>query len=477
MKDTKAQPGFNTGICESTHSKLTLISAIGDLKKLLNQKVYIFRSKTIEHANFLDAVNQDGCIHLKGINIEGRSLYDYYLEYKPARFYSEETRKIIFFTHEILETSEKIREVTGSYPHLLMNGVFITSDGEIITYLPALIVDYINKHLTLEAQYLIYYPITLKKAQARRGKPPSVETIKVTDKVEPFDFARAIARLLYMFLLKIGLKHEVETLSDPGALSRIMAQPVFYLGDHVREIRPELSDAIWELMHDRGIERGLTDKAISDLKQIIKECLSMEKTSGPIKKIPLLKRSSFILFKSRVSAFFLKKWKYVIVGVLAVLLLLYLFSDIFRGREKIDYLRGLSPRQVVELYYNAINNLDLDALDAVFYKRAGKEIRNELATIVVITRMEQAFGKRMIHPNQLEGSESLPVDSVVFGIDDLNIQQVSDDENPVFFTTYYRVISSEGNLQRSRVEETIFLKKINDYWYITDTKRNIKEEQ
>lgn len=477
MKDIRFNPEFNTGICESIHSKLTLVSAISDLKKLLNEKLYVFRFRRMEQVNFSDVVNQNGCIHLKGVKIEGRSLYDYYLEYKPDRFFSVETRKIITFIDEILETSESIKEVTGSYPRLLLNGIFITEDGGIITYLPASIVDYINKHLTIEAQYLIYYPITIKKTRVGRRKASPVDTLKVTEPVGTFDFARAIARALYMFLSKAGLRGKIESFSNPEALFKIiMAQPVFYLGEHVEELYPELGKAIWELMHDRGIQRGSPDRAVSDLKEIIKRCRGMEKTAGPTEKIPLSKRSSFILFKYRISTFFSTKWKYVAIGVVVVLLIFYLFSDIFIGKEKIDYLKGLSPKQVVELYYNAINNLDLNAVDAVFFRRAGKEVRNELATIVVITRMEQAFGKRMVHPDQLEDNQSLPPDSTVYGIDDLSIQQISNDENPVFFASYYRVISTEGILHRYRVEETIFLKKINDYWYITDSKRSVKEE-
>ncbi len=486
MENTKPFPrhngynGYNTGICERIHSKRTLISAISDLKKLLNEKVYIFREEGLKQATFSDSVNHAGCIYLKGLEIQGRSLYDYYMEYTPERYFSQKTRRFMTFIERILKTSEVLREVTGTYPYLMLNSVHITSDGGEVTYLPPSIVDFINKHHTAEVQKLLYYCTTLKKAASVKRRDRITEPSSITTSMQSFDFARAVARLLYLFLSKGGnqAKYGVRRSSpESGAALVNTGLPVFYLREFVDDIPVQLSDAVWNLMHDRGVYRGSEQEALADFREIIGKSKTPEKSGEVRQKIPLSRRSSFILIRSRVLTFIAGTWKYILIAVVVALLLLYLLSDLFIGREKHDYLKGLSPRQVVELYYSAVNNLDLDAVDAVFYRRAGKDIRNELATLVVMMRMEQAFGRRLIQPEQLNNMEYLPEDYTVFGIDGLSIKHIVDGEETVFFATYRRVISSEGTVHEYPVEETIYLKKIDDYWYITKSVRNVKEKQ
>jgi hypothetical protein len=145
------------------------------------------------------------------------------------------------------------------------------------------------------------------------------------------------------------------------------------------------------------------------------------------------------------------------------------------GRHKTELPPGLTPRQVVDLYYKAVDELDLDLIDSLFYKHAGKKIKDELSTLYVMLRMEQAFGQKLVTPDENINSNSVPQRSKVYGIRNLHIESRGTSENPVFFATYTRVLSTEGKLYKSSIEETIYLQYINDRWYITKSERKVTD--
>jgi hypothetical protein len=190
--------------------------------------------------------------------------------------------------------------------------------------------------------------------------------------------------------------------------------------------------------------------------------------------VPLLKRPTVIRFRSGLLSFASRRWKLLALVVILIGVGAYLLSDILSSRNRADYTAGLSPRQVVELYYRAVHDLDLEIIDAVFYRRSGRRIRDELSTVYVMLRMETAFGKVLVQPEDIEVQGYQPERHSVFGIADLDLQQTRNGVGPVFHARYRRIISSGEELRVYHMEETIYLEYIDNRWYITESSRTVE---
>jgi hypothetical protein len=190
--------------------------------------------------------------------------------------------------------------------------------------------------------------------------------------------------------------------------------------------------------------------------------------------VPLMKKKAVVFFKTRLHSFLTRRWKLLLTIMILAGAGVYLLSDALSSRNRVDYTAGLSPRQVVDLYYRATNDLDLDVIDAVFYKRSGKKIRDELSSLYVMLKMETAFGKTLVHPEDIKVQGYQPERHSVFGILGLDLQQTGNDDHPIFHAQYRRVISSGEELYQYSVQETIYLEYLDDHWYITKSDRTIE---
>jgi hypothetical protein len=86
-------------------------------------------------------------------------------------------------------------------------------------------------------------------------------------------------------------------------------------------------------------------------------------------------------------------------------------------------------------------------------------------------RMEEAFGRRLVAPEDIGNAGYNPQLHSVFGIKDLELRMIRDQKKPVFEASYVRIISSGEKLHESRMNETIYLEYIEDRWYITGSER------
>jgi hypothetical protein len=401
---------------------------------------------------------------LKGPVISGISLYDIYKDYTPVCFSSDETRRFLHLIIFLIESAEKYSIYTGSFPQILLNGIFIEEDGTKITLLPPSIIDYLNKYQSIEEQRLLYFSAGGKKFPIKNRTKVDVGIEK-----DQSEFTLSLARLIYLFFTKPKMSPDSEKASS-HTHTDYGEKPVFYLRSCVDDIPKELADAIWALMHGKIIE-------LQELVKIIQMSISDLQAGRVTRKIPVFKRRGVISIQHRLSVFLSRRWRYIPIVLILLGVVAYLLSDALRARNRIDYTLGLSADQVVELYYSSINNLDLDAIDSLFFKRSGKKIKDELSTVYVMMKMEQAFGKQLISPDAvLNTNMSLDYYSV-YGIKDLAFEQISNGNDPVFIARYTRVISSSESINEYEIEETLYLKKIKDRWYITESIRSIQENQ
>jgi hypothetical protein len=165
-----------------------------------------------------------------------------------------------------------------------------------------------------------------------------------------------------------------------------------------------------------------------------------------------------ILFLERAKTFLSRRWKLIAVVSAVFLALFYLISDALF--QKSSDLTGLGPQEIVSTYYRAIDRLDLQLIDELFYRGAGKSLRRDLASLYVLQKVGTAYGRHSSSPEE---------DAEILQIENLTVIQQSDGDNPVFRATYRRVLHPDETTSIEQIEETIYLHKKDDRWYITDS--------
>ena len=455
-------PLFNTRICDNSHSKRTIVSLLKGLRPHIPATVLIISDEEIHSHSFSDIVNERGCMYLAGVSVEGVSLYDIYSDFKAASFKDAETERFLRTVVALIDLSMKYRDVSGGYPILLLNSIYITEDHSTITYLPYHLIDYLNTFYEDDMRQVFYYPALInRKASIKEEKNSTVEKADLLD--DKHLFSQILARLIYLFLTKN------RRMDASGIEQSVYNNRVYYLKTEMNDIPNGLADTIWNIMHGKHVQLSL-------LREAIVSSLEDKSETERIEKIPFSRRRGILSFKAGMTAFFTRRWKLLLIGLILFGIAFYLLSDAMMSRRREDYTAGLAPRQVVELYFSAINTLNLNYLDAIYYKRSGKQVKDELSTFYVILKMESAFGKTLVHPDEIAKKEFDPQVHTVFGIRDLELTLIQNDTEPVFKARYTRIISSGEGLHETVMDETIQLQFIDDHWYITKSERTIRSE-
>jgi len=432
------------------------------LRPHIPSSVYAINSEKVHTHKFYDMVNEKGCIYLAGTNVAGNSLYHAYRDFKAVSFKDAETKEFLRTVVAFIDLSMKYRNVAGGFPIPLLNSIYIADNHSTITYLPYALIDYINTFYDDDMRQVLYYPAMVNRTDAiQKERSSRVEhTGLLSDELH---FSRMLARLIYLFLTKN------RRVGASGIEQSVYNSRVYYLKTEMADIPNVLADVLWNIMHGKHIQPA-------SLKSVVVSSLEKETDSKRIDKIPLSRKRSVISCKAGIASFFSRRWKLLVITLILLIITVYLIADAVLSRGREDYTAGLTSKQVVELYFDAINTLDLNYLDAIHYKRSGKQVKNELSTMYVMLKMESAFGKTLVHPNEIATKEFDSQVHTVFGISDLELEQIQNDAEPVFRARYTRVVSSGENLHETVMEETIQLQFIDDHWYITESERSIRSE-
>lgn len=437
--DSQSDPSglFNTGVCDHSHSRRTLASFVLQLKRLLPRNCILVRGNFLERVPLTDTVNLEGCVHLKNVQVPGRNLHQRYQDACPTGKSVEEAAgdtaretglpapgafaETMRLVRRILDAGRLVSADQGRHPDLVLNGVYLSEDLEEILFFPPDIIRLVNAHLSSEDQALAGYPCSHIQE-------------------DHIGFALSSARLLY--LLAHGLRGRF-----PGE-----NQPVVDLRSLVPQCPDQLADLVWKAMRGSPV---LPDDLAEALERAIRE------PDVPVRnRLPLFRRTGVILFKDRAGGFFSRRWRLVAVVAAAALAAFYLLSDaLFRDRPDLS---GLGPREVVHTYYRAMDRLDLELIDELFYRGAGRELRRELASLYVMQKMRTAYGGDLSSPD---------MDADVLMLEGLVITPEGNGETPVYRADYRRVLQPGDETVIEDVEETIYLHKKHDRWYITRSVR------
>ena len=443
MKKINNKPIFPTDICEDAVSKRTLISAITGLKRFLSEPIYTVTPDKVTDSYFSEIINFEGCLHLRGYSASGFSLYELYNEYKASSFFSESTRNFLYTILDIINASTRLQSYTGYFPPIFLNATYIDKEKKHITILPSKMVEFLSKYREVQEQRIMTY---------------CIETSYKDFNIDEYLFTQSLGKLIYLFFSK-----NLE----------INRENIFDIRDFINDIPSVLSDTLWDLLHGKKLE-------LQKFSNVIETALQGDKRDI-YPSIPFKRKKNYLIFRYSLARFFVQHKKLIIVLLIIAGIASYLLFDFFTSKKEVDYTAGLDAEQVVELYFYGIENLDIDIIDAVFYRRAGKEIKNEVNTLFVMNRLDQAFGKKLVGPEELEEQNTKEkIDNdyqsiKVYGIKQLEIKKLKNDENPVFNANYEKYLGVGDDITVYSIEETIYLSQYDDHWYIIRADRIITE--
>lgn len=142
---------------------------------------------------------------------------------------------------------------------------------------------------------------------------------------------------------------------------------------------------------------------------------------------------------------------------------------------------GMSPREVVELFYNAWNDLDHVLMEEIVARNVAKDLIREVTNVYVIERVQIAYGDRgrMLSVDEWN-AEGRPDDRMPYGIDEFSIRSVQQSEDRARVIAEYRIWRPEGDEQtmiihRTRVRDEIILEPEKNAWEIVEINQQIIE--
>jgi hypothetical protein len=436
---------YHTGICDKSLSTRTVIHALSELKRLIHEKVYIVTGTGITEHSFSEVKTQNGCINLYGIEISGTALSELYITYQNDRFYSHNTKTFLTIVLSLVDAALLLKEKKGLYPTLYLNGVFFDSERMNVTFLPQKLSEFVSRYRTDSEQRLLSFCV-------RKSGMGTAE--------DEEDISNAFGRLIYLFFTKNH--HSLEDIYD--------------LRSFVRDVPGDFANFMWRLLRGKLV-------SLNDLRRLIAGAIE-ERSSNQKGALPFLRRASLLRFRYAFLRFLSIRKKILVIALILLGIGAYLVFDYLKSVDKKDYTAGLDAHQVVELYFKGVDELDLAVIDAVFSRGAGREIKNEISTLYVTTRMHQAFGEKSLNQNEgeIEARPEQPVDAHLgktqsYGIKDLIIEREKNDESPVFTARYKKFLSSGNKDTVYSIQETIYLKKIDERWYIIKTERTLLNNQ
>lgn len=273
-----------------------------------------------------------------------------------------------------------------------------------------------------------------------------------------------LSQLLYFSIINL-FPYENESLREKGLKTIYRAS--FYLSDIDKKDDDLLfNDLCASLSYQRKICRS--NRPLDNIDAWLKNYEDFKIPHSPIE--PLTKEKLKKIESDERSA---KRHKFLRLRgslILAVSALVIILSSIvgwiIYNALKPPYTKDFNQVQIIQAYYDAQNQLDVQKLTASFDRKVKSPIETELVNLFVTYKMRQAYEgiSSIIIPKDLPST--LPPGSFVYGNSDLNIQEVSKD---VYRATYLYYSPKPSDEIKDYVD--IQVRKIIDEFEITLSKR------
>ena len=246
------------------------------------------------------------------------------------------------------------------------------------------------------------------------------------------------------------------------------------------EIRPEVSQTIlraltpaasfqlseWQGFLEKWSDDGLFHEVSAEERTRIEEEAQRDK------------KQADATFRRRV--FFQRNWKTMAIVAGIVILVGAVGSSILKNALKPRMTVGMTPQQVVSLFYTSITTMNSQALQDCVIDGAGKAQINEATNLYVISRVRQGYeGSTGFVPAQqwlAQGKPKLKPGVSVYGVADLSISQ----QSPGVFTVHYQKwepVQQSSNqppsagivpiqVQGTQMTDVVYLKNEGKFWAI-----------
>jgi hypothetical protein len=192
--------------------------------------------------------------------------------------------------------------------------------------------------------------------------------------------------------------------------------------------------------------------------------------------------------RKEAASSFLRRRGALIAGIAAAAVLAGLFASSMLGRKAgMPDLSGLSPLQVAQAYYRAIDSLDMETLEVAADKKARKEDDNIAVNITILqkTRIAYESGDPLVKASAWleKGKPALDPTALLFGVTGLELRDEGGSSIGLGATREIRARYSLWYIEKSdtdaapvptedrRIDE-LTLQKAKEGWKIVDIRRS-----
>ena len=238
------------------------------------------------------------------------------------------------------------------------------------------------------------------------------------------ELAKSIIYFIYLYFLKASNK-------------KIQRSIIYDIRTFIKGIPDDIAKKIWRVL------KGKENINLFDIKELLKNYKSLELSKS--QHIPILRNESFINFIHKLSYMLLYKWKLILVIAVIAGIFLYTLADLIYKNRLSDITKDKTDYEVVELYIKSLKELDIEALDSLLYKRAGKDIIKEVSSIFVVKKMTEIYGLEWLNPTE-SNLKNLSENEKVYGIKDVKINEISNHTEPEFLVSYTKIFGEKGSV-------------------------------
>lgn len=142
---------------------------------------------------------------------------------------------------------------------------------------------------------------------------------------------------------------------------------------------------------------------------------------------------------------------------------------------------GMAPREVVSTFYEAWNDLDHMLMEEIAARNVADDLIREVTNVYVVERVRTAYGDQghLLSVDEWN-AEGRPSDRLPYGIDELSITMVEQNEERARAIAEYRIWRPEGDeegtrLERTTVRDEIVLAPGRYAWEIVEISRRVLE--
>jgi serine/threonine protein kinase len=158
--------------------------------------------------------------------------------------------------------------------------------------------------------------------------------------------------------------------------------------------------------------------------------------------------------------FFRNNWGWFAGGIAVILILVSLFRS---GKTEEIVTAKTTPLEVVKIYYQALDDLDVIALEQTIDPKVGKQTIDLVSRLHVIEKVN--MGMRMQSVQNIEQKEPSPD---LVQVDDLQIQGGKANGEARYTATYKLTMPGEGGKKTTSRRDSLLLRKVEGKWRIVE---------